>query len=379
MKNILLSLVLSFLLISQALCDEFRNFTGSNGKTISAQFIEYDSKNETVKIKLKSGKEQNVRLNLFSKKDQKWIKSGGKDGEDNPFDDKQDGLTAPLRIILSISEDRGTCHYRLEKATEPYKDEFKGKPHKINFLEKTKAYKADDGTIKVIYDFSTSDSLGDIFTLRTNASLDKQAGTMTLFADKEKRASINFSRRPFLPLKVIIELEKYEGANFVIFLNDQFGGTHFEHYFQKEKHSFLTAKSYGKEIFKSKPYPLENGLDCEFEIPFKDKKDCFMLGMTQSVPDSPIVISKITMISYLSPILFINLDEKDSGLFVVNGDKNGIGFRSGIQIGDRLKSVNGKVYHRRVDAIKAYGRFRLGERNTLVVERDGKDMTIEIE
>lgn len=77
----------AFLFVYPAFSGELRTFTGSNGKAIEAEFLQFDSDTEIVKIKLKNGKEQNVKLSLFSQADQDFIKGGG---SDNPFGEDSD-------------------------------------------------------------------------------------------------------------------------------------------------------------------------------------------------------------------------------------------------------------------------------------------------
>jgi hypothetical protein len=67
---------------------QMRDFIGSNGKVIEAEFLGFDAATQIVKLRLKDGREQNVKLDLFSAACQQWIKAGGKDGGqqgDNPF------------------------------------------------------------------------------------------------------------------------------------------------------------------------------------------------------------------------------------------------------------------------------------------------------
>ena len=67
---------------------QMRDFVGSNGRVIEAAFLGFDEATQIVKLRLKDGREQNVRLDLFSAECQQWIKSGGHAGGqqgDDPF------------------------------------------------------------------------------------------------------------------------------------------------------------------------------------------------------------------------------------------------------------------------------------------------------
>ena len=81
-----LALIVAVFSVSSALA-QMRDFTGSNGKIIEAEFLGFDEATQIVKLRLKDGREQNVKLDLFSAACQQWIKAGGKDDGDNPFGD----------------------------------------------------------------------------------------------------------------------------------------------------------------------------------------------------------------------------------------------------------------------------------------------------
>lgn len=177
MKSYICTIIVFLLFCNFLHGEEYRAFVGSNGTKIEARFISYDPDSEIVKIELKNKKMQNVKLSLFSEQDQRWIKEGGKEAEDNPFDVSEGVLTGPLRIILNIDES-GVCRYRIEKALEPYKSDFVGKAFEIGFLPKTKALRDKDGQMQISYNFSDSDPLTYLShpSSRKNVVIDNQKG-----------------------------------------------------------------------------------------------------------------------------------------------------------------------------------------------------------
>ena len=98
--------------------EEYRTFTGSNGKAIEARLISFDPDNLTVQLKMKDGRDQTVLLSLFSDKDQEFIKNEGK--TDNPFDDesieKKSNLSAPK--IIKIEPPNGSINLDPDKIKE---------------------------------------------------------------------------------------------------------------------------------------------------------------------------------------------------------------------------------------------------------------------
>ena len=85
-KLFALALIAAAFSVASAFAQEYRNFTGSNGRIIEAAFLGFDEATQIVKIRLKDGREQNVKLDLFAAESQQWIKTGGK-AADNPFGD----------------------------------------------------------------------------------------------------------------------------------------------------------------------------------------------------------------------------------------------------------------------------------------------------
>ena len=106
-KLFALATIVAVFSVSSAFTQEYRNFIGSNGKVIEAAFLGFDEATQIVKIRLKDGREQNVKLDLFSAESQQWVKAGGKDS-DNPFGDADtpsgDVGKAGDRKVLTIKD-----------------------------------------------------------------------------------------------------------------------------------------------------------------------------------------------------------------------------------------------------------------------------------
>ena len=101
----LVALIVIACLLSNVSQAQMRNFTGSNGRIIEAEFLGFNEATQIVNIRLRDGREQNVRLDLFSAACQQWIKSGGQQGDD-PFGDAAaplaEGGRAGDRKVLTI-------------------------------------------------------------------------------------------------------------------------------------------------------------------------------------------------------------------------------------------------------------------------------------
>jgi len=89
-----ISYLVALIVIACLLCNvskaQMRNFTGSNGRIIEAELLGFNEATQIVNIRLRDGREQNVRLDLFAAACQQWIKSGGQQQGDDPFGDADD-------------------------------------------------------------------------------------------------------------------------------------------------------------------------------------------------------------------------------------------------------------------------------------------------
>lgn len=149
----------TFLFIVSLCCGagaaEMRSWTGSNGKIIEAELIEFDG--ETAKLKLKNGKEANVRLTHFSKEDQDFLKSGdkGKADDENPFA-ATETVKLPhevLRIVIDV-DDQGIGRLRLERSDTAVADEFGGKEENVTRNEKkVRLWRGQGGKQRIVFDY----------------------------------------------------------------------------------------------------------------------------------------------------------------------------------------------------------------------------------
>lgn len=158
--------VFTFLFIVALCCGvhagEVRQLTGSNGKIIEAEVLALEG--DVVKIKLKSGREMNVLLSKFAEKDQELIKqiTSTEDpfSEDGPATNQMEEspIQGPevIRTVIEIDE-QGNGKFRLEKTSEPPKDDFGGEKVVMPLLPKTPIKVKPDGLVKMIFDFEDAD------------------------------------------------------------------------------------------------------------------------------------------------------------------------------------------------------------------------------
>lgn len=76
-KPILMAILINLIVCSSssAITEEFRSFTDSKGRKIEAKLVEYNSKMQTVKLRLQNGKTAKIKISILSDNDQVLIKN----------------------------------------------------------------------------------------------------------------------------------------------------------------------------------------------------------------------------------------------------------------------------------------------------------------
>lgn len=147
------------LLSATATYAESRTWTGSNGKTIEAEFITLEG--DVVRLRLANGKESRVLLSKFSKNDQEYAQSQGQRGTDDPFAEAPSGPSGDsakfekpvdVRFTFSLTE-KGKASLRIEKNPKP-REKFKGAPVKLPNAPKVDFKKSPDGIGRLTFDFA---------------------------------------------------------------------------------------------------------------------------------------------------------------------------------------------------------------------------------
>lgn len=409
MKRFVLVLLMLFMFGATGFGQEYRQFEGSNGKIIEAEFIKIDG--DIVHLKLKNGKESRVKMDLFSKNSQAEIKNGFKnEGTDDPFG-AQVSETLPngqvIRISLNIDE-YGNCKVRIEKTSEAAKNMFEGREIKVLNLPKTKIKMNDKGITNIIRDFKDADStLLSIFAT-PGAKIDEEA-KMLIFDP-----SVNQGAMPMMafapgqfkfPFEVICDVAKFNGELFNI-----------EIIFDKpekiEVRSILTCQvssksgvagpytvhcRWGKTV-KGKGWvfqdivrknnqtfdkPFENG----FRIPVPNGKitDVFRTSIGKNLNSletpptdlAPIGITRLEFAAPFTPYLGIGFKEDNSKILCRVG-QNSIGAKSGIQRDDILISIN-SIKPKNLQVAEGIMKgISFDEPLTLKIERGGKQHEIVI-
>jgi len=137
------------------------------------------------------------------------------------------------RLTLQLSE-FGDGKFRIEKTSEPPKDDFKGTPFKLSRWPHTKATKGQDGMFRLIHDLSDPDDL-DVLAMSSpleplNTTLERNLHGLVLsngplpdrFGRNSRGAFFGYARSLWLPITVICDLSGYEDGDFDLNVTDSF-------------------------------------------------------------------------------------------------------------------------------------------------------------
>ncbi len=190
---------------------EMRQWTGSNGKVIEAEFLGLDG--DVVKIRLKTGREMNVLLSKFAEKDQAIIKRIT--STEDPFADvsneQRKDDDSVLRISLDVSA-QGQAKYRLERATVKPDNNFEGRKLNLAGYPGADIRAGKNGETKIVFDFEQCKK--PIKMNRWNDKTDAvEDGLLRFFPEEGDKGKVLFSFPSVttLPLHIVCDVKEIAG------------------------------------------------------------------------------------------------------------------------------------------------------------------------
>lgn len=385
---------------------ELRDWTGSNGKVIQGEFISFDPATEIVKLKLKDGRIQNVKISLFSKNDQEFLKNQEKG--DDPFG-SQESESIPdgqvIRVSMEVDE-FGNGKVRLEKASELPKDDFKGKEIKLAALRKAKIRMSDDGITNMIFDFNEPD-FANIWYFWDPSEVDSQKKMLMIRPVDRPDSQIHgmglvgfYPKSLSFPLKVVCDVAQFkkEIFNSEVILDGK--GQLFSCRVLSESGmngpftvQCRWGKSQNKEwdfsniLFRNR-LSLDTPQEFSFRLSLPNKKieDQFRfgigknlnLGKNDSIEFESIGIKRLEFSGRFAPKLGVFPKEDGGSVFIDSLNTNGIGEKAGLQKGDIVLSINGIKCKNLQFANDIFNNCSFDEPLTVKVERSGKQQEIVI-
>lgn len=403
-RLIALITILVVLLVQNNSFGQMRNWTGSNGKVIEAEFLSYDASNEIVKIRLKNSREQNVKISLFSQADQDFVRNGGKTG-DNPFGEANKQLIH-LRIHLDES---GNGSIGVERIGDFEKTDASGTPCKLNSFHKTNVFKKENDIFTFVYDFSDADPITSwkADSLRNNQIVDDGA----TYDPNEKVLEVtpveglfpNISSSSFfyrihflLPYTCDLYFQENNSSNNEIWFSIT-GLSEFNRivvrYLNVDKETFQIGVDIGKSWMKqeNKQVFFENAAKFSreswkknFRLPATDIKNDARYTLTIRYDavqgdKTPMKFKKIITTARFIPSIGASYENKN-GEVLINRlfSPNEIGAQSGLLAGDVIKSIDGKAVKTVQEVEKTIAAIPLGKPFSIRIDRRGREQDINI-
>lgn len=362
---------LSLFLISIAHAGELRTWTGSNGKKIEAEFIDYDAEKEIVSIRLKNGKENRVKITLFSKEDQGFVKNQEK--TDDPFGTENNVSNKVIHITMQLDE-YGDGSVQVERTDQPMKNEFAGTPLNLRSLPKAKVLKGKDGIVQIEHDFSNPDDLGTVFMPVISKGGRQDNGRWT------------FRREFRLPMTATVDVIEPKGRDCGM-INFRIGGLiALEMTFMDDDSCRLEAKhtKTKEQVFRDNSVSLNKKYERKFRLPVQSAKimDRIHFQMEQnkikSIDDAHTLISKIQLTGVLAPWIQIGTNNPNESPPFVKFINPRLTEESGLEIGDIIRSINGKKVENGKEMFQLFAECPIGEDIIMKIERKGKEKEVKI-
>lgn len=392
---------------------EFRNWTGSNGKVIEAEFLSYDTEQEIVKIRLKNDKEQNVKIDLFSKGDQDFVRNGGKPG-DNPFG--EDGNETNLIMRLSLHADEfGEASIQIERTNQLLNGDNGEVPMRSSNLQHAKIFKDKNNLIRIIHDFAKPDpfekwafipvpegygkNIDKVIKIDNNA-LSLVPMPFTFPNQKGVRQVSAFQYKSFfkLPLSLMFDIKSIDSSSLRLYLEkspikDDFGRIIVIIDGLNENSSSLNVRAFfasendkTEDLFVEENIKLDKPWKKSFRFPGPNMKInnrfSFLInyGFEKNLERNtkPLVITRMEFLAKFFPMIGLVFNEKDSIVFAKSLVEGRPAKKAGLQEGDVIKSINGREIKKMMDAVNIIGETAIGDEISIKIERRGEMLEIKV-
>ena len=390
--------------------DEIRSWTGANGKSIEAEFVSFDPESKIVIIRLKNGKDQHVKISLFSNEDQEYIKRIG--NTDDPFADGNAVIPSNeqvVRVSLTIDE-FGNGGIKLEKTSELPQDNFEGREIKIAAFSKRKITLNDEGIAHFLYDFKDPDPIPfwDINVFR-GIEIKREKGVLSVDPQNTGKMTLfGFSSGTFhFPIGIKYDVKQFNGEFFnleIIFDNPKtFKRSIFACQISSSdsingpfsllcRWGTIQGKEWKyQDLLRRDNIQINEAADYKFHYPLPDSKidDTFRMSFGKNLNSSeknlsdltPIEISRLELSGrYRIPTKFWGFQTVEDGSKLVFEKviDNYIADKAGIKNGDTLISINGIRCRNDKMVKELLGNISFGDSFVFKIEREGKQQDISI-
>jgi hypothetical protein len=300
------------------------------------------------------------------------------------------------RITMQLSE-YGDGKVRVEKTSEPPKDDFQGTPFKLSRWPKTKATKGQDGMFRLVHDFSDPDDLASFscFGKPINVAIDKSIGGLVLKSDPlpkgfqaERGAGFSYGKRLRLPMTVVCDIADYGDAGFAVKVSDparklgllqcrlwshtQEQDNLFE--IQVSWVEFPEGQKPNWTNFHLKNEVLDHPFQKSFRLPLPNAKitEPLCLELSRLMGKGSTTVSRLEVRGHMLPTFGLGMDEKQGVVFAHYVLPNGLADKAGFQVGDVIVGINGQKPHTVNQAMDMLSRVSIGDKAVFTVQRGEK-------
>ncbi len=310
-----------------------------------------------------------------------------------------------LRIKLEIDE-FGSCIVSVKPTDEPLEEatEFGGDPLKSSRLPKTEVLHNKDGLVRLCHDFSEPDDFKSLFagwfdTPNTNTRFDKRFQCLLMTSAEGDDAVVTYSYRTAPPITLVCDrypLSKNSTIRLLL-TNDNVGllgvvvstgkrGSELDAGKATIAVNWFDMKS-GKRgrrraLVQPTEFGIADGVEQKIRLPLPNMKIDDLFRLTIRANSSPQQvhheISGLLVQGRVVPVFGIVFDERRSVIFVKGWVKGSIAENSGLQIGDVIRTINGKKPDDLQQAVKFVSSTVVGKTLTLGIERAGKASEVSI-
>ena len=305
-----------------------------------------------------------------------------------------------IRLTLQLS-DTGNGKFRIEKTSQPPADDFSGTPFEFSTWPHTKATKGNDGTFRLVHDFSDADDSNLLaFDKPLNVTLDKQAGEMVFTPgplpegfDAKTGAVFFYGKKLKLPLKIQCDIVDLGGGEFAIKLGDPTrklgllqcklastdSGGPFEVAIQWLEIG-IGGKPRTTTLHRKKDVTLQEPFEMPFSLPLPKVKinKAFQLGLYKAMGNTPTTVARLEVQGRIALIFGLALTGKQGVVVAQSIAPNSLAEKAGFQPGDVLATINGKRPQSAVEAVDMLSRLPVGEEAKFTIQRAKKTQELRI-
>jgi serine protease Do len=310
-----------------------------------------------------------------------------------------------LRLKLSMDE-YGNATVSVESTEEPLANatEFTGDVVESSRLPNSTIVKDQSGMVRLLHKFDDPDEFDELFggwpsVPNMNARFDKRFQCLLMTSAEGEDAVVTYSYRTTPPFTVACDRYRMSRNSTLrlLMINDDLGmlgvvvstgkrGVEIPNGSANLTVNWVDIENgqqgRRRQLVQPVEFVIADGIEEKFRLPLPNLKleDAFRLHMRANSSPQQVhhEIAGLLVQGRVSPVFGIVLDERRGVVYVKGWGKGSITEKSGIQVGDVIRTINGTTPDDLSSAVKLIGDTVLGDTLILELERAGKRSTISV-